>query len=178
MNKTSLKSWKLAEIYSGQKDKNNPQYQLALFCLLASRDLLPCMILLVHRKKKKNLKVIGEDQGNQHHYRQKRPPRKWRWTRLCLFELQRINSQWHVFLVGAALGFVGWVGTVHYGSQNGWNRRYIRRLVAGKQPCKTHQLAIPIEHISCSVISFLLCLVLVAGLQLQLATHIQGCFSS
>lgn len=70
---------------------------------------------------------------------------------MALLELQRINGQRHVLLVRTTLGLVRWVRTVHYGPQYSGHRRYIRRFVSGQQPRQPHELAVPVEHLACSL---------------------------
>lgn len=68
-----------------------------------------------------------------------------------LFELERVNGERHVFLVGAAARLVRRVSAVHYGSEDGGDGWNVRRLVAGQQPRQPHELAVPVEHLARSL---------------------------
>jgi hypothetical protein len=74
----------------------------------------------------------------------------------AVLELQRVDGQRHVLLVGAALGrgalalagpprLRGMRGVEH-GAQHGGDGGDVGRLVLGQQPRQAHQLAVPAQH--------------------------------
>lgn len=83
------------------------------------------------------------------HRRGRKP---WRRRRgVGLVELQGVDGEGHVLLVGAAGGLVG-VRAVHDGAEDGGDGGYVRRLVAGEEPGQRHQLAVPAEYLACPAV--------------------------